>query len=90
MVLKVAKFAYASRKYTSQKRESCEFWRIANSVLIKVNLLYLPSSIKWPWGVVFYICKAKLPAKSFSMNSNLDDSGKFLPAFPLQNQSETA
>ena len=44
MVLEAAKLAYASKtkeSITSQKLGSRDVWRIANSVLKKVNLLYL-------------------------------------------------
>ena len=82
-VLEVAKFAYATKtkeSITFQKLGFQNFWRIANSVLNKGNsvipLLFnklevLPSPPD----------KAKLFAKTFSTNSNLDDSGVSLPVF---------
>ena len=68
---------------TSQKLGSWDFWRIANSVLNKgksaipplFNRLEVLSSAS---------DKAKLFAKIFSENSNLDDSSISLPAFPCR------
>ena len=83
-VLEFTKFAYATKtkdSTTSQKLGSRDFWRIANSVLSKGNstkaLLFnepevLPSALD----------KAKLFAKNFSTNSNLDDCDISLPVFP--------
>ena len=78
-VLEAAKFAYATKtkeSITSQKLSSQDFWRIANSVLNKdksalpplFNSLELLSSAS---------DKAKLFAKNFSKNFNLDDSVSF-------------
>ena len=83
-VLEAAKLAYANKtkeSITSQKLGSCDFWRIANSVLNKgkfavpplFNRLEMLSSAS---------DKAKLFAENFSLNSNLDDSGISLPVFP--------
>ena len=83
-VFEDAKLAYANKtkeSITSQKLGSCNFWGIANSVLNKgksarpplFNDLEVLSSAS---------DKAKLFAESFSMNSNLDDSGISLPVFP--------
>ena len=66
---------------TSQKPGSRDFWKIANSVPKKgksaipplFNCLEVLSSAS---------DKAKLFAEKFSKNSNLDDSGIFLPVFP--------
>ena len=83
-VLEAAKLAYATKtkeSITSQKLRSWDFWQIANSVLNKgksaipplfngLEVLYSASD------------KAKLFAKNFSKNSNLDDSGISLPLFP--------
>ena len=83
-VLKAAKLAYAHKtkeSSTSQKLGSRDFWRTANSVLNKgksaipplfTGLEVLSSSSH----------KAKLFAKIFSVNSNLDDPGISLPVFP--------
>ena len=83
-VLEAAKLAYATKTkefITSQKLGSQDFWQIANSVLNKgkstipplFNGLEVLSSVPG---------KAKLFAKNFSKNSNLDDSGISLPVFP--------
>ena len=83
-VLEAAKLAYANKtkdSITSQKPGSRDFWRIANSVLNKgksaipplFNRLELLSSAS---------DKAKLFAKNFSKNSNLDDSDISFPVFP--------
>ena len=83
-VLEAAKLAYANKtkdSITSQKPGSRDFWRIANSVLNKgksaipplFNRLGLLSSAS---------DKAKLFAKNFSKNSNLDDSDISFPVFP--------
>ena len=55
---------------TSQKLSSQEFLHIANSVLKDQNELSSVSD------------KAKLFAKNFSKNCNLDDSSMSLPFFP--------
>ena len=47
----------------------------------KVNLLYLLYSTNWRCCLL-HPDKAKLFAKNFSKNSNLDDSGISLPVFP--------
>ena len=84
MVLEAAKLAYANKtkeSFISQKLDSRDFWRIANSVLNKgksaipplFNSLEVLSSAS---------DKAKLFAENFSKNSNLDDSGISLPVFP--------
>ena len=73
-VLEAAKLAYATKtkdSITSQKLGSRDFWRIANSVLNKGKSVLSSASDK-----------AKLFAKNFSKNSNLDDSGISLPVFP--------
>ena len=83
-VLEAAKLAYTAKtkeSITSQKLGSHDFWQIANSVLNKgksaipplFNRLEVLSSAS---------DKAKLFAKNFSKNSNLDDSGMSLPVFP--------
>ena len=83
-VLEAAKLAYTTKtkeSITSQKLGSRHFWRIANSVLNKgksdipplFNRLEVLSSAS---------DKAKLFAKKFPKNSNLDDSDILLPVFP--------
>ena len=83
-VLEVAKLACANKRketITSQKLGSWDFWQLANSVLNKgkstipplFNDLEVLSSAS---------DKAKLFAKNFSNNSNLDGLGISLPIFP--------
>ena len=66
--------AMLKKQCNSQKLGSRNYCQITNNVLNKVNLLYLPYL---PASV-----KAKLHAKSFSDDSNLDDSGISLPTCP--------
>ena len=66
---------------TSQKLGSRDFWRIANSVLNKGKSAIPPLSID-PEVLSTASDKAKLFAKNFSQNSNLDDSGISLRFFP--------
>ena len=83
-VLAAAKLAYATKtkdSITSQKLGSRDFWRIANSVLNKVKSA-IPSLFNGPEVLSSASDKAKLFAKNFSKNSNLDDSGISLPVFP--------
>ena len=66
---------------TFQKFDSQHFWQIANSVFNKGK-----SAIPLPFTVLqvlsFAYDKAKLFAKNFSENSDLEDSGISLPVFP--------
>ena len=83
-VLEATKLAYANKtkeSTTSQKLGSRDFWQITNSVLNKgksaipplfYDLVVLSSASD----------KAKLFAKNFSKNYNLDDSGMSLLVFP--------
>ena len=96
-VLEVAKLAYATKtkeSITSQKLGSRNFWQIANSVLNKGKSA-IPPLFNGPEVLSSASDKAKLLAKNFSKNSNLDDSGISLPVFPsrtnlkLQNISVT-
>ena len=83
-VLEAAKLAYANKtkeSITSQKLGSCDFWRIANSVLNKGKSA-IPPLINGPEVLSSASDKAKLCAENFSLNSNLDDSGVSLPVFP--------
>ena len=83
-VLEAAKFVYANKtkeSITSQKLGSCNFWRIANSVLNKSKSA-LPPLFNGPEVLSSASDKAKLFAENISMNSNLDDSGISLPVFP--------
>ena len=60
---------------------SRDFWRIANSVLNKGKSA-IPPLFNGPEVLSSSSDKAKLFAENFSLNSNLDDSGISLPAFP--------
>ena len=83
-VLEAAKLAYANKtkeSITSQKLGSFDFWRIANSVLNKGKSA-IPPPFNGPEVLSSACDKAKLFPQNFSMNSNLDDSGIFLPVFP--------
>ena len=82
--LEAAKLPYANKtkeSITSQKLGSQDFWRIANSVLNKGKSA-IPPLFNGPEVLSSASDKAKLFAKIFSMNSNLDDSGISLPVFP--------
>ena len=83
-VLEAAKLAYANKtkeSITSQKLGSRGFWRIANSALNKGKSA-IPPLFNRPEVLSSASDKAKLFAKNFSLNSNLDDSGVSLPVFP--------
>ena len=85
-VLEAAKLAYATKtkgSITSQKLGSRDFWRIANSVLSK-GKSFIPPLFNRPEVLSTASGKAKLFAKNFSKNSNLDDSGISLPVFPFR------
>ena len=82
-VLEAAKLPYATKtkeSITSQKLSSQDFWRIANSVLNKGKSAIPP--LFNGLEVSSASDKAKLFAKNFSKNSNLDDYGISLPVFP--------
>ena len=83
-VLEAAKLAYANKtkeSITSQKLGSCDFWRIANSVLNKGKSA-IPPVFNGPEVLSSASDKAKLFAENFSLNSNLDDLGVSLLVFP--------
>ena len=83
-VLEAAKLACATKikeSITSQKLGSQDFWQIANSVLNKGKSA-IPPLFNGPEVLSSASNKAKLFAKNFSKNSNLDDSGISLPVFP--------
>ena len=83
-VLEVAKLAHANKtkeSITSQKLGSWDFWRIANSVLSKGKSV-LPPLFNGLKVLPSSSYKAKLFAKNFSKNSNLDDPGISLLIFP--------
>ena len=96
-VLQAAKLKYVTitkESITSQKLGSQDLWRIANSVLNKGKPA-IPPLFNGPEVLSSASDKAKLFAKNFSKNSNLDDLGISLPVFPsrtnlkLQNISRT-
>ena len=75
-ILEAFKANEIKESITSPNLSSCEFWRIANSVLSKdkpsiSSLFYYPEVLS---------C-ASDKAKMFSKNSNLDNSDIFLPVF---------
>ena len=83
-VLEVAKLACTTKtkeSITSQKLGSQDFWRIANSVLNKGKSA-IPPLFNGPVVLSSASDKAKLFAKNFSKNSDLDDYGTSLPVFP--------
>ena len=83
-VLEAAKLAYANKtkeSITSQKLGSRDFWQIANSVLNKGKSA-IPPLFNGSEVLSSASDKAKLFPENFSLNSNLDDSGVSLPAFP--------
>ena len=77
-VLEASKLAYAN-KITSQKLGSLDFWRIANSVLNKGKSA-IPSLFIGPEVLSSASDKAKLFARNFSKNFNLDDSFLVFPS----------
>ena len=84
-ILEAAKLAYATKtkeSITSQKLSSRDFWRIANSVLNKGKSA-IPPLFNGPEVLSSASDKTKLFTKIFFKNSNLDDSGIFLPVFPF-------
>ena len=75
-VLEAAKLAYPTKtkeSINSQKLGSRDFWRIANSVLNKGKSVIAPL-FNGPEVLSTASDKAKLFAKNFSKNSNLDES----------------
>ena len=83
-VLEAAKIAYVTKiqkSITSQKLGSWDILRISNSVLNKSKSAISPLS-NGPEVLSSASDKAKVFAKNFSKNSNLDDSGISLPVFP--------
>ena len=63
------------------RRGSSDFWQIADSVLKKLKSA-IPPLFNDPEVLSSAPDKTKLFAENFSKNSNLDDSGISLPAFP--------
>ena len=84
-VLEAFKLAYANKteeSITSQKLGSQDFWQIANSVLNKGKSA-IPPLFNGPEVLSSASDKAKLFAKNFSKNSNLNDSGISFNCFPF-------
>ena len=83
-VLEAAKLAYANKtkeSISSQKLDSWDFWRIANSVLTKGKSA-MPPLFNDQEVLSSASHKAKLFAENFSKNSNLDDSSISLLVLP--------
>ena len=83
-ILEAAKLAYANKtkeSITSQKLGSCDFWRIANSVLNKGKSA-IPPIFSGPEVLPSAYDEAELFAENFSKKSNLDDLGISLPVLP--------
>ena len=83
-VLEAAKLAYTTKtkeSIISQKLGCQDFWGIANSALNKGKSA-IPPLFNGPEVLSSTSDKAKLFAKNFSKNSNLDDSGISIPVFP--------
>ena len=81
-IFEAAKLAYATKakeSITSQKLGPRDFWRIANNVLNNGETAISPL---FNGQRCRASDKAKLSAKNFSNNSNLDDLGISLPVFP--------
>ena len=79
-VLEAAKLAYDNKtkeSSASKKLDFLDFWQIANSVLNKGKSA-IPQLFNRRKVLSSASDKAKLFAKNFSMNSNLDDSGIYL------------
>ena len=66
---------------TFQELGTWDIWRVANSVFNKSKSA-VPHLFKGPEVLSSASDKAKLLAKNFSKNSNLDNSGVSLPVFP--------
>ena len=69
------------QRNTSPKLDSREFLRIADSVLSKGKST-IPRLFNGPEVLSSASDKAKLFAKNFSNNSDLDNSGISVPVFP--------
>ena len=83
-VLEAAKLAYANEtkgSITSQKLGSCDFLRIANSVLNKGKSA-IPPLFNGPEVLPSASIKVKLFDENVSKSSNLDGSGISLSVFP--------
>ena len=65
-----------------QKLDSQGCWQIANSTVLNKGKFSIPPPFKGLEVLSSASDRGKLLAKSFSKNSNLDDSGIPLPVFP--------
>ena len=74
-------FRLYQQNKSSESGLNQDFWQIANSVLNKGKSA-IPPLFNGPEVLSSASDKAKLFAKNFSKNSNLDDSGISLPVFP--------
>ena len=78
---------FTKKSITSQKLGSWDFWQIANSVLNKGKSATRPLFNRTE--VLFSASdKAKLFAKNYSNNCNLDDLSISLPVFPSRTNLE--
>ena len=83
-VFETVNLAYPSKtkdSITSKKLHSRDFWQIANGVLTRSKSA-IPPLINGPEGLASAYGKAKLLARNFFKNSNLEDSGFSLPVSP--------
>ena len=84
MVLEAAKIAWTNKtkeSITSQNLGSWDFWQIGKIVL-NTGKSAIPPLFSGMEVLSSASDKAKLVAKNFSCDSNLDDSGIFSPVFP--------
>ena len=85
-VLNAAKDHYASliqSRIDNENLGTREFWRITNRVMNR-GKSSIPTIINGPEILSSSLDKARLFAKMFSSNSNLDDSGHPLPDCPIR------
>ena len=78
---------FTKKSITSQKLGSWDFWQIANSVLNKGKSA-TPPLFNRPEVLFSASDKAKLFAKNYSNNCNLDDLSISLPVFPSRTNLE--
>ena len=78
---------FTKKSITSQNLGSWDFWQIANSVLNKGKSA-TPPLFNRPEVLFSASDKAKLFAKNYSNNCNLDDLSISLPVFPSRTNLE--
>ena len=83
-IIKQKNYNKTKELITSQKLGSRDFWQIANSVLNKGKFAITPL-FNGTEVLSSASDRAKLFVQNISKNSNLDDSGIFLPIFPPVN-----